>query len=71
MDWISTKDSLPTHMQDVIFKGKFPFKCIGFFEKTENGYTFFHKSNEKKIYHIYGVTHWMPIPKPPLEDSKD
>lgn len=29
--WISVKDSFPTHMQEIKFKGKFPFECAGFF----------------------------------------
>ena len=66
MEWISIEDSLPEHLQEIKFKGKFPFDCNGFFEKTESGYIFFHNNSEKKkIYHIYGVTHWMPLPSPP------
>ena len=70
MEWISVKDRLPDHNQEIRFKGMFPFECEGFFEKTEKGFTFFHKSTDiKKIYSIYGITHWMPLPKLPNENG--
>ncbi len=61
-EWISVKDSLPEDKQEVIFKGPFPCPMKGFFEKTEKGYKFFFKTvNSKKIYEIYGTTHWSLI----------
>ncbi len=70
MEWIECSDRLPDHLQSVKFKVNLPFECEGFFEKNEEGgYQFFHKSivSEKKIYSIYGVTHWMPLSEPPNE----
>ena len=61
--WISVKEKLPHDKQKVVFKGSFPFTCQGFFEKTEKGYSFFNLSG-KKIYHIYGVTHWKELDEP-------
>ena len=71
MEWISIKDELPRHKQEIKFKGAFPFECKGFFENTpEGGYIFWHKNyDKKKIYQIYGVTHWMPLPKIPEKDD--
>lgn len=64
--WISVKDRLPLDKEKIIFKGNFPLICKGMFEKSENGYEFLHVNEEaKKLYHIYGVTHWMPLPEPP------
>lgn len=57
-DWIRVEDQLPKHLQDVKFKGRFPYDGVGFFEKTENGYSFYFKTSENKIYQTYGVTHW-------------
>ena len=65
MEWISVKNELPNDKQEVVFKGHFPLECAGFFERSESGYEFFHLSKFKKIYSIYGVTHWMPLPSPP------
>jgi Protein of unknown function (DUF551) len=62
MEWISVKERLPIHNQRVKFKGGFPYEMNGIFEKSENGYEFIHINSKKKVYHMYGVTHWMSSP---------
>lgn len=66
MEWISVKEKLPDNNQNIKFNGTFPFKGEGFFLKYLDGYDFFHISSNR-IFQVYGVTHWMPLPEPPKE----
>jgi hypothetical protein len=69
-EWIHVEDSLPEHNQKVKCKGSFPFEVTGFFHKYAHylGYSFFSRNEESKnIIEIYGVNHWMPLPKEPNE----
>lgn len=62
MKWIDVNDRLPEDKQKVKFKFNLPYDLEGFFEKYENGYQFMYQpKGGKRIYSIYGVTHWMPL----------
>lgn len=68
MDWISVEDKLP--------------KKYGYYLTHDKNNNFVAKDNGTKIYRFYpktkkfwwfgniepeGITHWMPLPKPPKE----
>ena len=63
MKWISVKESLPRQLEDVLVSAKGISKPIvawlGFsgFRDALGGYLV--------------VTHWMPLPEPPEEDTDD
>jgi len=73
MEWISVKDRLPEHKQDVLL---YAFEAIENVYYTVVGYPDF-DCNKWEIdgyldtvsnYSIEGderITHWMPLPKPP------
>ena len=71
MDWISVKDRLPEHGEEVdiftdILIGYWITDCI-FIDPTkygDNDEKHFCDENDQ-IYDINHVTHWMPIPDPP------
>ena len=64
MDWISVKDRLPENADRVLVSQ-------GEVDDVEIAY-YFHgfgwKMLDSEWHNIYGVTHWMPLPKPP-EDT--
>ena len=73
MEWISVKDRLPDHGQQVIgfIPDEFIFTCdydqeLGFCDywdiETENMY--YRPFNDH-------VTHWMPLPEAPKQDGMD
>lgn len=67
MDWIDIKDQLPEDNQLVRIRGSFPFEICCNFKKTGHGYIFILLPRRKDgvPYEFYGITHWMPLPKPP------
>jgi hypothetical protein len=76
MEWISVKDRLPNHGEEVEFlhhgyrfKGKFinnPFPFIDPFSNTHYpDWHFVGSQGNGKVTTIH-VTHWMPLPEPPI-----
>ena len=67
-EWISVEDSLPEKNANVLLnvvarrRGK-PFSCIGFYSVEPDDEPCFILDDNFTI--LKGVTHWMPLPKPP------
>jgi len=76
MDWIKVKDEMPEEGDTVLcYNG---IVCTGFvqledcrYESSKKGWNLdLIDSNEKEIFGRLTVTHWMPLPKPPLARKK-
>jgi hypothetical protein len=68
MEWISVKDRLPNHMQEIKVFIENPF--FGSFERPDKAVYLgfdgnFYDSEEQIMLHY--VTKWMPLPEPPKE----
>ena len=69
--WISVKDRLPEPEADgsipavLVTDGKFIHMAY-----CSNNNWFFCETGEMKEDMFYFVSHWMPLPEPPKEDSK-
>ncbi len=67
MEWISVKDRLPEHGQDVIVYG--PDGVVAYVTYMANDnllYTgFYFDVGGEYITLLKGITHWMPLPEPP------
>lgn len=57
-DWVDVKDRLPDVGFDVLFMGENKCCCVGTYSDT---YRDFFSGQ----FPVKGVTHWMPLPKPP------
>jgi len=62
MEWISVKNKTPEEGKDVLVSDGFPKYEIAAYRTFNNGQFFVCGS-----YTLSGVTHWMPLPKPPEE----
>ena len=62
MKWISVKDRLPKQYELVLV-----FNRNNFYLAIREGIEFYEYKEEYSI----SVTHWMPLPEPPKEDSND
>ena len=67
MEWISVKDRLPENRQTVLCYSINPHLSI--FEEHEGRNVFYDGFTHCycAVGEIMGVTHWMPLPKPPGE----
>ena len=63
--WISAKDRLPKHEENVLlYFGKF----MGVGYRDEADQSFYDAADD---YELVNVTHWMPLPEAPKEDADD
>jgi len=64
--WISVKDRLPENISDVLILSKEKESCVGYYRSSDNDWNMY---NPCCSFHmeLHGVTHWMPLPKPPEE----
>ena len=63
-EWISVKERLPDHREEVVaFSPEYKEYMIG--HVFEWGHTIVCESDE---YVLTKVTHWMPLPEPPVEE---
>jgi len=62
--WISVKDRLPEDISDVLILTKEKELCVGYYRNSDNDWNMY---NPCCSFHmeLHGVTHWMPLPKPP------
>jgi hypothetical protein len=63
-EWISVKDQMPENRQyvDILVDGRY--------RKTDYEYEgdgVFYEDNYDITYSVGSVTHWMPLPKPPVK----
>jgi hypothetical protein len=68
MEWISVKEKLPNHMQEIKVYIENPY--FGSFERSEPAVYLgfdgnFYDSQEQIC--LYYVTKWMPLPEPPKD----
>ena len=68
MQWISVKDRLPEDISDVLILSKEKESCVGYYRSSDNDWNMY---NPCCSFHmeLHGITHWMPLPKPPEEDK--
>ena len=64
--WISVKERLPEDISDVLILSKEKESCVGYYRSSDNDWNMY---NPCCSFHmeLHGVTHWMPLPKPPEE----
>ena len=64
-EWISVKERLPEDFEWVLAVDK--DRCVGeaMFSSRDGSW-----DGPYGEYHLYGVTHWMPMPEPPGEESE-
>lgn len=64
MRWISVEDRLPDDFEWVLAVDK--DRCVGeaMFSSRDGSW-----DGPYGEYHLYGVTHWMPMPEPPEEET--
>ena len=62
--WISVKERLPEDISDVLILSKEKKSCVGYYRSSDNDWNMY---NPCCSFHmeLHGVTHWMPLPKPP------
>ena len=62
-EWISVKERLPDDFEWVLAVDK--DRCVGeaMFSSMDGSW-----DGPYGEYHLYGVTHWMPMPEPPGEE---
>lgn len=61
--WISAKDKLPKHEENVLlYFGK--FMGVGYYDEADQ--SFYDAADD---YELVNVTHWMPLPEPPKEEE--
>lgn len=74
-NWISTKDGLPERITNkVIVYCKNGYIGFGHYEKYNGTETWYNLESQKPFSdwdiedcEVYEVTHWMPLPEPPIE----
>ena len=77
-EWISVKERLPSNDDDVlVYHDRDHHISVGYFEKDNVSY--YHEEDGSKFYtdsgweteipwaQKGGVTHWMPLPQPPMD----
>lgn len=68
-EWISVKDRLPPRYKKILVVNGHGYVNISAFVKEFDGeWTWL--GLDGKYNHINDITHWMPLPEPPKEDSK-
>ena len=68
-EWISVKDRLPPRYKKILVVNGHGYVTISAFVKELDGkWTWLSESG--KYNHINDITHWMPLPEAPKEDSK-
>jgi hypothetical protein len=62
-EWINIKDKQPDHETFVLSCSKGYLPRVSLFHLSEKDYLFLNPDCMRE--QIIGVTHWMPLPKPP------
>lgn len=66
--WISIKKQLPTRELRVLtINGHGLIRIFGFFKRTEKAWTWIDDAGH--FNHCNDITHWMPLPKAPKEET--
>ncbi len=68
-DWISVKDRLPDKSGHYLCAHNGCISCLAFSQRHKlfNSYDSFREKEAKR--RAISVTHWMPIPEPPKEET--
>lgn len=76
MEWISVKDRLPNQLPDVYYSEACLFIDINkqmfagtYLRTPEKKYWEEHSNSCGCCFHPPTVTHWMPLPDPPVEED--
>lgn len=64
--WISVKDELPVTRETVILYDEYKGVAVGFYDSDYAKFRFV-----DDVYDSAQVTHWQPLPKPPMEVNKN
>lgn len=62
MKWISVKYRLPQESEDVLVSTSNGVMCYTHNLRKSDGLWF----GYGQAFHSYGITHWMPLPSPPV-----
>ena len=65
--WISIKEKLPTPMESVLFLTINNTMFVGWLEPEEE---LIYPARKGEFTEIIGISHWMPLPKPPKNRKK-
>lgn len=71
--WINVKEETPKHNQTVLaYGGKIRrYYCVAVYTKPCDEGRFWHLgARGKRVNPGCKITHWMPLPEPPKEESK-
>lgn len=72
MKWISVKDKLPGKCEDVLLfvngEGYKTGCTVGHYAGARG--IFYPADPESHVVYFSGITHWMPLPEPPEEETK-
>ena len=66
--WISVKDQIPDD-ECLCFSSKYHEMIIGYLYEDKVSASKYSAENNEVV--LYDVTHWMPLPEPPKEGTKD
>jgi hypothetical protein len=67
MEWIKVTDKLPENKKTVLFSDSEEV-YVGYLDTNNNWYEFIYSEDGDWIKY---VTHWMPLPKPPVQLTKE
>ena len=65
-NWISITEKLPEVYKEVLFVKTDGEILIAYYYKDEYGYGYV--ESELRAYRLCDMTHWMPLPEPPVEN---
>lgn len=69
-EWISVKDRLPPHQgEKVLVSNGHGYVTILALWKKEDGNKWTWLDEQGHFKHTNDITHWMPLPEPPKEDT--